>query len=537
MIDSGKQKRPLLYLVNPRFPYKHYATQQETSELVSKKRMTVPLQLPLLAAITPDHFDIRIIDDEIEDLSYLPLPDLVGITTIAATSGRVFELADRYRKQGVKVVLGGSYASFREAECLTHADHIIVGEAEGTWQRFLADFEAGTAEPIYRCAEPPSFRTSPIPRWDLVDTSSMLSIGVETSRGCCFKCNFCVVNKMFGTKMRFRDVDDVVREIESLPLKRIFFVADNFAIKKSYARALVAKLKTLPITWVCQSSIDIANDEALLREMAEAGCISILVGFESLNEWCLENVEKHQNHVADYERAIQKIHAHGINVLGSFIVGFDGDTLETFDRIYDFITRNNLIYTMLNVLSVAPGTELFDRMERERRIHLVDPSYRNGIFPCIRYENITQPEMLDGFFGTLKKLFDWDNVSDRALRLFERGAFIHGGNARVTLYEKLSISWKLIRMFAFSRDRTKRRVFGRLLRLVAKRKLSVNDLVLFLLNMEGYNRYVENAEKYLPDVRRAIAELGPPPAPVAKPVSYPREMPEGKRQEPRYGLP
>ena len=502
-----RQERYSLYLIAPRFEFKHYAAQQETSELIGKKRMTVPLQLPLVAALTPSHYDVCIVDDEWEPPDALPRPDLVGITVLAATSGRAFEIADAYRAEGVPVVLGGTYASFATEECLTHADYVIIGEAEGAWQRFLSDFENGCARQTYQNSEFIPFRQSPTPRWDLVDSRDIMTVGVETSRGCVYKCNFCVVNKMFGTQMRFRDVDDVIAEIETLPVKRVFFVADNFAINKKYARRLVKRLRALRITWICQSSIDIARDEALLREMAEAGCISILIGFESLNERCLEAVEKTQNDVSDFETAIRRIHAHGIHVLGSFIVGFDNDTSETFEFIHSFVRRNNLVYAMLNVLSVAPGTELFDRMNADDRIHVVDVSYRNGIFPCIRYKNMTQTEILNGFFDTLEKLFSWDEIAERGIGLFEQGTFLRGGNDRPPFWEKATVSFKLLRLFLFSKDVRKRRLFGRLFRLVRTNCLSINDMVIFLLNMEGYVRYVEKAHEYLPSVRAAVAAV------------------------------
>ncbi len=507
MSSRQQQKRFSLYLINPKYRFKHYAAQQEISEFTGKRSMTVPLQLPLIAALTPDHYDIRIINDETEPPEALPLPDLVGITVISATSGRAFEIADFYRSKQIPVVFGGPLASFRTDECLAHADHVVVGEAEGAWQKLLADFERGETKSIYKNDDYAPFRTSPIPRWDLVDAKEMMSIGVETSRGCVFKCNFCVVNNMFGSKMRFREVDDVVAEIESLPVKRLFFVSDNFAVNKRYAKELVSRLKSLDITWICQTSIDIAKDDDLLEAMAEAGCISILIGFESLNDVSLQDIEKHHNRVADFERAIAKVHDHGIHVHASFIVGFDGDTTETFDYIYDFMTRNHLVYSMLNVLSAAPGTELFKKLTKEGRIHCVAPSYRNGIFPCMRYRNMSQSEMLDRFFATLEKLFSWEEIAARAVALFERGTFLRGGRASAPFTEKVAITLRLLRHFLFSRDKVKRQLFIRLFRLVRAEKLSMNDLVIFLLNMEGFHRFIVKSRTYLPEVRRAVAAV------------------------------
>ena len=147
-------KRRRLYLIVPRFKYKHYAAQQELCDLVGVKKMTIPVQLPLVAALTPDTWDVRIIDDEYQPLAFSPLPDLVGVTTIAATVRRVYEIADAYRSRGVPVVMGGPLASFAPEAVLAHADHVIVGEAEGSWQRFLEEFESGRAGKVYRSEAP-----------------------------------------------------------------------------------------------------------------------------------------------------------------------------------------------------------------------------------------------------------------------------------------------------------------------------------------------------------------------------------------------
>jgi hypothetical protein len=137
----------------------------------------------------------------------------------------------------------------------------------------------------------------------------------------------------------------------------------------------------------------------------------------------------------------------------------------------------------------------------------VDPSYRNGLFPCIRYNHFTQREILDGFFGTLEKLFSWDDIAGRGIRLFENGTFLRGGNDNPPFWDKLTISLMLIRRFAFSKNQHKRRLLSALFKMVRQKKLSMNDLVIFLLNMEGYNQYNLKAKAYLPEVRRAVDEI------------------------------
>jgi radical SAM superfamily enzyme YgiQ (UPF0313 family) len=497
-------RRHRLYLINPRFKYKHYAAQHELSRLVGKKRMTIPVQLPLLAALTPSSWDVEIIDDETDELVYRPLPDLVGISTVSATMGRVCEIADSYRSRGARVVLGGVYATYRPEVCLEHADHVIVGEAEGAWQRFLADFEGGTARQIYKNEEPPAFKRSVVPRWDLIDVASTMTVSVETSRGCPFDCDFCVVNKMFGHKMRFREIDDVIREIEAAPINRVFFVADNFALRKRYARELVRRLEPLKITWICQTSIQVADDPQFLREMADAGCSAMLIGFESLNAAALTGVKKHHNHIEEFERAIAAVHAVGIHVLASFIVGFDEDTLETFDVIEEFVERNDLLFTMMNILSIAPGTALFERMAVAGRVNAVESAYRNGIFPCMDYNNFSQRELFDRFFEVTTRLFSWERLSERALRLFSRGSFHRTGPEDVPTSEKISVMASLTRRFLFSPNAAKRRLFIELMKMVRLGTVAPDKVALFLLNMEAFNQFFREAEVALPAVRARI---------------------------------
>lgn len=504
-MPSAARRR--IYLISPRYKFSHYAAQRELCRLLGKHRISPPGALPLVAALTPPGWEVRIIDDENQPLVLEPRPDLVGITTLSATSERCTEIAAIYRALGIPVVFGGPWATFRTEEALQHADHVVVGEAEGAWQRLLGDLERGKAARIYRNDELPAFRTSPIPRWDLCDIEHTMTVAVETSRGCPFACQFCVVHKMFGRTMRFRDPDDVVREIRAAPIKRIFFVADNFAIDKEYARALVRKLMPLRISWVCQTSIQVADDPEFLREMAAAGCISVLIGFESLNKAALRGVRKTHNRIETFERAIRNVHAAGMHVLASFIVGFDEDTLETFSVIRDFVERNDLVFPMINSMSVAPGTAIYERMAQEGRIEVVEPAFRNGIFPCMHYFNFSQREMLDEFFATLFALFDWQSITRRAVRLFSRGEFSRPSTEQVSLAEKIRTSAVVLRRFALSRDPHKRALLGELLRLIRQGKLAPDKAIIFLLDMQAFSDFLADARSYLPEVRARVGRI------------------------------
>lgn len=361
-------KHPILHLVSPKQKYVNYPAHTHMAAFFGKKRLMAPLALPVVAALTPAHYTIRIVDEELGPLPR-ERPDIVGITTLAATAKRAYQLADEYRRQGVTVVMGGPHATYQSEEALGHADAVVVGEAEGSWERCLADWEAGSLQRRYAASDYCDYRRHRPARWDLVDMGKVFQASVQTSRGCPYDCEFCTVTKMFGKRVRHREVDDVAAELAGLPTKYLMFVDDNFTINKGYARELVRAIKPFGLSWACMCSIDVARDGELLDMMAEAGCFNILIGFESLNPASLEETHKDQNHGGDiYAEAIAAIHARGIHVNASFVVGFDHDDLSEFGRILDFTRRHALPNVNLHLLGAAPGSETHRQLAAAGRI-------------------------------------------------------------------------------------------------------------------------------------------------------------------------
>ena len=500
------RKRYTLFLINPRLRYKHYGAQQELCELMGKKAVTFPLALPIIASITPDHYDIHIINDEFESIPDHPKPDIVGITTLISTVDRAYEIADRFRNRGAKVVLGGSYVTFMPDEGAEHADAVVQGEAENLWPEVLRDFEGGNLRRTYKAKQHVVFSKMKFPRWDLVNSDQLMTVSVETSRGCPFNCEFCLVNRMFGQKMRYRDIDDVIEEIKSLPVKNIFFVDDNLTINKNRSKEFIRKLKPLGLSWVCQCSLEVAQDGELLRDMAEAGCMQILIGFESLNPGSLIETKKFHNDIEEYEQAISKIRSFGINVIASFIVGFDADTLQSFEHIENFIERNNILYPMLSILTAAPGTALWDRIKKEGRLCNLDRELINGSFPVMKFQNMKMTDVFDRYFASLEKILSFKNAGSRALRYFEKDSFENPGPDTVGLSQKVSTSLGILKRYAFSKDKMKRKLFSDLFALQRQKKVAPDRIVIFLLTMEAYSLYLSNIKPEIPGIRSRIAE-------------------------------
>ncbi len=495
-----------LFLVNPKLKYPHYVAQKELSALLNKRNFSVPLALPLIAALTPDHYDIKIIDEEMDPVPTDVKPDIVGITALASTISGARKIANLYRSMGSVVVIGGSYATFMTEEVLKCADCVVVGEAEGLWQQLLADFEKGELKRIYKADSVPEFRRSPVPRWDLVDAKNFLVLEVQTSRGCPYRCDFCLVNRMFGNRIRFRDIDDVIHEIKSLPSRNIFFVDDNLTAKKSYAKELMKRLKPLGISWACQANLDVADDEELLDDMAEAGCFSILIGLESINPESLKETNKRHNKISRYDGVIRRIHAHGMYVSASFIVGFDADTLEVFDHIYDFAFRNNLPFIVIGPLTAAPGTDLYARMKKEDRLLDIDPDYINGVFPSMRYRNMSLTEMFDRYYETTGRLMRPDVIRQKALALFSGGAFMRKEGIDVGIVDKVSTSLVLIRKYLLVPDAGKRKLFLDLVSIGRSGKVPMHKVVVYLLTYLGFEEYFKSAKSYLPEVRERLRQ-------------------------------
>ncbi|MEI6765858.1 MAG: radical SAM protein [Bacteroidota bacterium] len=493
MAQSDNKKYKLL-LINPKQKYVNFYAQTELARILRKKKFMIPLSLPLIAALTPSHFDISIVDEEMESIPDGDLPDIVGITTLASTARRTYEICDFYRSKGVPVVVGGPYVSFLPDEALQHATSVISGEAEGIWQQCLADFESGELKPLYRNSEYCSYKTSPAPRWDLVDTHNIFQLGVQVSRGCPYKCEFCVVTKMFGHKMRYRELDDVMKELESLPLRRVFFIDDNFTVNKKYIRELCERIIPLDFSWACMASIEIADDRELLDLMARAGCFNILIGFESLNPESLAETHKKHNHSATgYNEAVRKIHEAGIHITASFAVGFDNDTLDEFDNILEFTTATGLSYLNMNLLGAPPGSELFYRLEEEGRWFNIPADYRSGLFPCIHYMNVSQKDLFMKYIDTAEAAYSWKVVSEKIPLLFGNGKFLrpYGG-------EQLSVGirFRFIRILfgelLFTLNKYKRRALWRTIQLMAQNKLAKDKGFSYLLSMMSYNRHIKS---------------------------------------------
>lgn len=483
------KKKYSLLLVSPGHEYSNMWALKELGGLLNKRAATFPLALPLLASLTPDHYDITLIDEESSSINFKKKYDLVGISSIVTNMKRAYELADKFRSLGIPVVMGGPYTSLNYEKSLNHADCVVVGEAEELWPELLKDFERGVMRKMYKCETPPAFKTQPIPRWDLIDTRKSLSLNVQISRGCPNGCNFCCVPAMFGVRQRYRDIDNVIEEIKAIPSKQLSFVDDNFTANKAYAKELLARLKPLNLDWNCLCSYEIAYEPELLKDMAEAGCHTMLIGFESLNPESLNIAKKKKKSVALYKEVIDNINKAGIHVTGAFIVGFDEDNLDAFDHIYNFYKENDISYVMLNILTAFPNTTLHKNLVKQDRMIDIPVEFLTGVFPSFKYSKIDPVEMFEKNLETYEKIYSYDIIYDKLIRLFSAGNYVYSRNG-ISIWDRVMGMKNVFKRFVFTKNKKKRELIFKIFKLIGTGQINADVVFEYLFFIEAANDYI-----------------------------------------------
>lgn len=380
-----------------------------------------PLVFAILRARTPAGIATTLIDERIEPFAPVPT-DLAAITVETFTARRAYEIAAVYRALGVPVVLGGHHPSMAPDEAALHADAIVVGDAEGLWEQVIADASAGELQLRYqgRRAAGAEARLTFDRSIFAGKRYAPLSL-VQVGRGCRFACDFCSIHAFYGTHREQRPSADIVAELKALPRgQMVFFVDDNLLWKRERFVELMQALAPLRMRWSCQITIDVARDDALLDLMRQAGCALVLIGFESLDKASLKQMRKNWNGVSgDYEDVIQRLHARGIMIYGTFVFGYDADTAAAFARAAAFAQSQSMAIANFNPLTPMPGTGLYARLaakgELLRPAWWIDPAFRYGdaIFTP---KGMTTDELRDGPMQARRSFYAWRSILARAAR-------------------------------------------------------------------------------------------------------------------------
>lgn len=416
-----------LYLVNPGNP--NVSLTKVRWNRLNRYRVWKPLGLLVLAGLTPPEWEVTLIDENLSlpDYGCLPKPDLVGITAFTSQAPRAYEVAGVYRAMGVPVVMGGIHATFCRDEALQYADAVVTGEAESVWGEVLDNARNHALHRVYQGGIS-SMEAIPAARHDMLQGSYYFG-SVQTTRGCPLNCSFCSVTAFNGGTFRHRPVAEVIAELRLIREKVILFVDDNLigtrrdhlAYSKELFRAMISEGLTRP--WICQATINFADDEELLELASRSGCQGVYIGFESPTVEGLIAIHKKFNiqKGRNFGESVRRIQRHGMCVVGSFIIGIDtdkpgiGESIARAAKDFGIDAANVLILTPL------PGTELYAQLEREGRIRSVDYpqdwKYYTLTYPVADYKNLTWAELLEEVNRFNHRFYSYPQILRRMLRL------------------------------------------------------------------------------------------------------------------------
>lgn len=406
-----------ILLIHPNFP-ESYWTFKDSCELSGRLAILPPISLATIAALTPAHYEVKIVDECIEEIDFEQPCDLVGITGYNVHQPRMVEIAKEFRKRGKLVVAGGPFCSSNPDIAVDSFDVVVVGEAERVWPKFLEDWEQNNHHDFYEEKEKLDLQKqqSPIPRYDLVPAEQYLGGMVQTSRGCPYDCEYCDVISLFGRKMRHKPVEQVIEEIKIVSdqgAPQIFIADDNLIGNKIYAKKLLKaliqfnKTRKKPLSFLTQLTLNCAEDDELLDLIQQANFLYLFIGIETPKRESLIIANKRHNMRSDMKESIRKIQSRGIVVLSGMMVGFDTDDLSIFETQETFLKEAGLMFPMLNVLVALRGTKLWKRLENENR--LLDISKDQSITTNIIPKRMTNEEIDNNYRKLIKTVYSEDH--------------------------------------------------------------------------------------------------------------------------------
>ena len=404
-----------IFLVYPQYPDTFWSF-KHALKIISKKAAHPPLGLLTVAAMLPDEWEKKLVDMNVTSLTDedLKWADYVFIGAMVVQRNSVKEVIARSRKFNAKIVAGGPLftTGYEEFEGV---DHFVLGEAEITLPPFLEDLENGCAQHIYTSDERPDITKTPIPLWSLINMKKYASMNIQYSRGCPFNCDFCDIIILNGHKPRTKDKDQVLGELDALYNQgwrgSLFIVDDNFIgnkrkLKTEILPAIIEWMRErkYPFSSFTEASLNLADDEKLMRLMAEAGFDKVFVGIESPNEESLAECNKLTNKNRDLVASVKKIQNYGFEVQGGFIVGFDSDPLSIFKSQISFIQRSGIVTAMVGLLNAPRGTKLYQRLKEENRL-LKDMSGDNTDFSINFIPKMNYETLINGYKHILNTIY------------------------------------------------------------------------------------------------------------------------------------
>ena len=417
-------------------------------KLIKKKKLYfVGLALPLLAALTPDEWEVDICLETIEEIPFSTDAEVIAISSMGHAVIRTIDLARAFKEKGKTVLLGGYMVSLMPEEAKKYCDSVIIGDAEEVWQDVLKDIEEGTLKPFYQ--RELSKLVYPVPRYDLLLNKSIGDfLPVQAGRGCPNACSFCSVYCLYKTKYYKRPIEDVLRdikEVKRLGFKKFLLLDDNILADRAYLEELCHEIKKLDMRWLSQCSIEIGKDATLLKLVAESGCVALSFGLESITQESLNSMNKAWAKVEEYSDLLRRIRQAGIDVSTEMVVGADGDTIESILATAQFIEENKVVVPRFYILTPIPGTVFYHEMKKQKRIYNEEIYSYNGAEAVHLPKNMTPEELTEAYWTLYRKVFTYKNILRRTI--LHRGFFKKPGNClfyfTVNLYYRKQIKERI----------------------------------------------------------------------------------------------
>lgn len=380
-----------------------------------------PLPIAALAGLTPHDVEIAFYDDRMEAIDFDRPADLVAIPIETYTAKRAYQIASDFRARGIPVVMGGFHATLAPDEAARHAEAVVIGEAENLWPELIDDARHGRLKRIYKADAQPDLASVRYDR-SLFRGKRYLPIRlIETGRGCKFPCDFCAIQAFFDRTARHRPVDAIVSELESLKqdARVFFFVDDNFAADLGFAADLAEAIAPLGVRWITQMSINAAHDEAFLARLRRAGCVGVLIGFESLDPAVLRAMRKSFNTMkGGFGVALSNLRRHDIRVYGTFVFGYGETRQEAFEEAAQFAIDHRFYIAAFNHLTPFPGTPLYRQLQQDNRLIYenwwLDDRYRYNDLP-FRPLGAEPDDIRQGCLAARRRFYSWSSIATRIL--------------------------------------------------------------------------------------------------------------------------
>ena len=421
-------RRKKIVMVHPQFPPSFWSF-GFIKDIGGFKTVMPPLGLATVAALTPDRYDVTIVDENIEPIDFEVEADLIVLSAMGIQEERLFEVGDRFRANGYTVCMGGPICNVVPERCRPHCDVLFEGEGEYNWEIFLDAWERGEHEDRYVQVEKIDMRDSPRPRLDLLDTKAYRVGAVQTTRGCPFNCEFCDIIVTYGRVVRMKPIEHVLLELQSWADAGVDFVTltdDNLVGNRKYAKEMLKavgdwnRARRTPISLYVEMSVDCVRDPELLELMRHANVTEAFLGIESPRVESLTETRKMQNVAANLVEDIKTIQSYGMVTVAGMIVGFDNDDLGIFEDQYEFLQLAGVPIVMLGILQAIPRTPLYERLEEAGRLRSVAQGNNTLSFTNIEPEQMSYDELISGYRELFQRIYTWEALGDRWLANVEQ---------------------------------------------------------------------------------------------------------------------